>query len=48
MRVLGDRLGRVAGVVDEDFLRGDENAHRRLETVDVEHAVLALEAHQVQ
>ena len=48
VRVLGDRLGRVTGVVDENFLRGDENAHRRLEAVDVEHAVLELETHQVQ
>ena len=48
VRVLGDFLGRIAGVVHEDFLRGDENAHRGLEALDVERAVLALELHQVQ
>ena len=48
MRVLGDRLSRVTSIIDENFLRGDENAHCRLKTVDFEHAVLALETHQVQ
>ncbi len=34
--IFGDLLGRIAGVVNQDFLRGDENAHGRLETLDVE------------
>ena len=34
--VLGDFLGRIAGVIDEDFLRGDEDAHGGLEALDVE------------
>ena len=38
----------IAGVVHQDFLRGDEDAHGGLEALDVEHAVLALELHQVQ
>ena len=46
--VFGDVLGRIAGVVHEDFLRGDENAHGGLETFDVELAVVAFELHQVQ
>ena len=31
MRILRDRRGRIAGVVDENFLRGDVHAHGRLE-----------------
>jgi hypothetical protein len=48
VRVLRDLLDRVAGVIDDDFLRGDENAHRRFESLDIEHAVGGLELHQVQ
>ena len=44
----GDFLGGIAGVIDEDFLRGDENAHGGLEALDIERAVLAFELHQVQ
>ncbi len=36
VRVLGDVLGGIAGVVHEDFLGGDEDAHRGLEAFDVE------------
>ena len=46
--VLRDLLDRIAGVIDEDFLRGDEDAHRRFESLDIERAVRALELHQVQ
>ena len=45
--VLLDRLGRVAGVVDQDLLGGDQGAARRLEAVDVELAVVLDERHQV-
>ena len=48
VRVLRDLLGRIAGVVHQDFLGGDEDAHGGLEPLDVERAVLALELHQVQ
>ena len=34
--VLGDRLGRVVGVADEDLLRGEHHLDRVLEPVDVE------------
>ena len=37
--VFRDLLGRVAGVVDEDFLGGDEDAHGGLEALHVERAV---------
>ena len=46
--VLRDFLGRIAGVIHQDFLRGDENPHGGLEPLDIERAVLALELHQVQ
>ena len=36
VRILGDVLGRVAGVVHQDFLRGDENADGGLEAFDIE------------
>ena len=41
VRVLRDLLDRIAGVIDQDFLRGNEDAHRRLEALDVEDAVRA-------
>ena len=41
VRVLRDLLDRVAGVIDEDFLRGDEDADGGLEALDIERAVLA-------
>ena len=46
--VLLDRLGRIARVVDQDLLRRDQRAHRRLEGLGVELAVLADELHQVE
>ena len=46
--VFRDVLGRVTGVVDEDFLRGDVNAHRGFEFLDVEGVVFALELHEVE
>ncbi len=46
--IFRDVLRRIAGVVHENFLRGDENAHGGLEALDVELAVFALELHQVQ
>ena len=48
MGILGDLPGWIAGVIDEDFLRGDENTNGRLEPFDVEFAVVALEFHQVE
>ena len=48
MRIFSNGLRRIAGVIDDDFLRGDENAHRSLEALDIEHAIVALEFHQVQ
>ena len=36
VRVAADRLGRVAGVVDQDLLGGDHGAHAGAEGVDVE------------
>ena len=48
MRVLRDLLDRVTRVVDDDFLRGDEDPHRRFESLDVERAFRVLELHQVQ
>ena len=48
VRVLGDLFDRITGVIDDDFLRGNEDAHRGLETLDIEGAVLGLELHQVE
>ena len=45
--VLLDRLGRIARVRDDDLLRGDQRAARRLERRDVELAVVLHELHQV-
>ena len=42
-----DRLGRVARVVDDDLLRGDQHAAGGAEAVDVELAPLVDELHQV-
>ena len=46
--ILGDVLRRIARVIHDDFLRGDENADGGLETFHVEFAVLAFEFHQIQ
>ena len=48
VRVLRDLLDRIARVINDDFLRGNVNPDRGLETLDVEDAVLAFELHQVQ
>ena len=46
--VLGDLLGGIGGVVDEELLGSDKDADSGLETFDVERAVLAFELHEVQ
>lgn len=48
MGILGNFLGRIAGVIHENILRGDIDADGGLEAFDIEHAVFALELHQVQ
>src|SRR6185312_12918364 len=48
VRVLRDFLRWITGVVDQDFLGRDVNAHGGLEAFDVEFAVFALELHEVQ
>ena len=48
VRVLRDLLGRIAGVVDDDFLRHDHRVHGVTERLDVELAVRSDELHQVQ
>ena len=48
MRVLGNFFDRITRVIDDDFLRRDENAHCRFESLDIEVAVRRLELHQVQ
>src|SRR3954463_11999628 len=39
MRILHDHLGRIAGVVDDDFLRGDQDVDSVTISFDVESAV---------
>ena len=46
-RVLGDLLGRVVGVADDDLLAGEHHRHGRLEALHVELVVLVEEGHQV-
>ena len=46
--ILGDHLGRIAGVVHQDLLGRDVDADRRLEALDVELPVRLLELHEVQ
>src|SRR5205814_4432124 len=48
VRILRDFFDGVAGVVDNNFLRGNENAHGRFKAVDIEHAVRFLELHQIK
>ena len=48
MRVLGDLLDWVAGVIDNNFLRRDEDADSGFEALDVELAILALELEEIQ
>ena len=40
--IFGDFLRRITGVVHENFLRSDVNAHSGLEPLDIEFAVLRL------
>ena len=46
--ILRDFLDRVTRVIDDDLLRGDENAHRGLEPLDVEGAICGFEFHQIE
>ena len=46
--VLGDLFDRVAGVIDNDFLGGDENADRGLESFHIEGAIGRFELHQIE
>src|SRR5207237_8636404 len=39
VRILRDFFYGVAGVIDNNFLRGNENAHGRFKAVDMERAV---------
>ncbi len=48
MAVLGDFLRRIARIIDQDLLRGDENSHGCFKPLDVEAPILALEFHQVE
>src|SRR5206468_10652317 len=48
MRILRDFFDRVARVIDNNFLRGNENAHRCFEAFDIEHPVRFLELHQIK
>ena len=47
-RCLGDCLGRVVGVADEDLLRAEHDFDRVLEPGDVEAAVLGEERQQIE
>ena len=48
VRVLADARRGIARVVDDDLLRGQHDAHRVLEVLDRELAVVLDELHQVQ
>ena len=48
VRILGDLLGRVAGVIDNDLLRHNHGVHRVAERFHVELPVRPHELHQVQ
>ena len=48
MGVFRDFFGRIAGVINQDLLCGNENPHGGLELLDIKRAVLTLELHQVQ
>jgi len=48
MGILRNLPGRIARVINQDFLRGDKNPHGGLEGRDIENPVRALELHQVQ
>src|SRR5439155_14273323 len=48
VRVFGDIFDGITRVIDNDFLRGDEYAHRRFESLDIKIAVRGLELHQIE
>ena len=48
MRVLGDLFNRVTRVIDNDFLRSNENAYRRFEPLNIKIAIRAFELHQIK
>src|SRR5262249_55970906 len=48
MRVLRNFSDRITRVIDNDFLRRDEDAHRRLESLDIKVALRSLKLHQIQ
>ena len=48
MRVFRNLFDRITRVIDNDFLRSNENAHRRLETLDIKVALRGFELHQIQ
>ena len=48
MRILRDFFDGVAGVIDNNFLRGNEDAHRRFEAFDIKHAIRFFELHQIK
>ena len=48
VRIAGDLLGRIAGVIDDDFLRHDHGIHGVAESFHVELPVRSHELHQVQ
>src|SRR5258708_23637884 len=48
MAILGDSLRRIARIIDQDLLRGDEDSHGCFKPLDVKAPVLALELHQVE
>ena len=47
MAVVRDPIGRITGMIDQDLLSDEEQPAGRLETLDVERAVVAAELHQV-
>src|SRR5438045_5557112 len=48
MRILRDFLDGVARVIDNNFMRSNEDAHRCFEAFDIEHPVRFLELHQIK
>src|SRR5207253_1773212 len=48
MRILRDLLDRVAGVIDNNFLRGNEDTHRCFEAFDIEQPVRLFKLHQIK
>ena len=47
MAILGDPLGGIAGVIDQNFLGDEEHAAGMMEPLDVERAIFGAELHQV-